>query len=194
MDHVSIERDLAMRTAAFRRVAELMADGPIVSSAELDYGFEFEEQRIRLMGAQQGIWKPRQMQGLLSVRTMLPKSGKHVHADQLAARDQILNGADAITYDYQGKDAYVAANRWLKQAVVDGTPIIYLLGMGNQKYILGAPAYVATANDLSLQCQIVFGSMDRGPMPGIPGIDERREGMRIMGRRLRQALGLPDTD
>ena len=58
----------------------------------------FQGERIPLVNPQRGIFKPRQMRYLLSIKTVIPKPGGRVwYDDQLEAHGQIYDGDDGST-------------------------------------------------------------------------------------------------
>jgi hypothetical protein len=68
--------DAQLRQIAFDHVNRLAAlRGGVLDSADLAGGFEFGGERIPLINPQRGIFKPRQMAGLLSIRTVFPRQG-----------------------------------------------------------------------------------------------------------------------
>jgi hypothetical protein len=121
--------DQRMRQAAFlevRRRAELRDQ---LTSEDLALGFQFEGRRYPLVNPQRGIFKPREMAGLLSIRTVVPRSGARVwYDDQREAHQQIYAGDEFVDYAFTGKNPDAAENRWLRDAMVNRTPIIYFLG------------------------------------------------------------------
>jgi putative restriction endonuclease len=88
--------DVLLRQAAFDQVNRLVAlRGGVLDSADLAGGFEFGGERIPLINPQRGIFKPRQMAGLLSIRTVFPRRGGRVwYDDQREAHEQIYAGDD----------------------------------------------------------------------------------------------------
>ena len=70
--------DEDFRAAAFAHVAALTAQHGVLSSRIIRDGFQFEGQRIPLVNPQQGIFKPRKMRYLLSIRTVIPRKGAKV--------------------------------------------------------------------------------------------------------------------
>jgi putative restriction endonuclease len=78
--------DARLRQAAFdhvKRIASL--GGGVLDSADLGGGFEFQGERIPLINPHRGIFKPRQMASLLSIRTVFPRRGGRVwDEDQLS--------------------------------------------------------------------------------------------------------------
>src|ERR1700736_1788164 len=114
----STGRDAQLRQAAFdhvSRVANLQFG--VLDSDDLGRGFEYEGERIPLVNPQRGIFKPRQMKYLLSIKTVFPKPGGKVwYDDQRQVHRQIFDGDDTIEYAFMGKDPNAADNRWLREA------------------------------------------------------------------------------
>ena len=75
-------RDPQLRQTAFNHVNRLanLRDG-MLDSADLASGFEFGGERIPLINPQRGIFKPRQMEHLLSIKTVFPRRGARVWYD-----------------------------------------------------------------------------------------------------------------
>jgi hypothetical protein len=62
MAHPSLDFDWRLRLQAFARLGVLAAQhGGVVTSEQLDQGFEFEGDRIKFWDARRGIWRPRQL-------------------------------------------------------------------------------------------------------------------------------------
>ena len=70
----SSTRDVLMRMAAFEQVQSLQQVHDHLTTNELKPGFVFEGNRIPLVNPQRGIFKPQQMQFLLSIKTVFPSS------------------------------------------------------------------------------------------------------------------------
>src|SRR6202050_1561663 len=101
----SADHDMLIRMAAFehvRRVGEIHDHLP---ATELKPGFVFQGDRIPLINPQRGIFKPQQMQFLLSIKTVFPKPGGRVwYDDQRDVHRQIFEGDETIDYDFMGQD------------------------------------------------------------------------------------------
>lgn len=179
--------DTEMRLAAFRQLAALNARGPTLRWADLQYGFEFEGRRF-LLAAQQGIWKPKEMDDVLSLRTGRGPDAERYIDHHVAEQSARYEAVDRIEYAFRGDDAEHRDNRNLVSAFATGAPLIYLLAVGVGEYVAVAPTYIAAIDKLNLRCDLVFGSPDRGPAFGIPGTEERREGMRLFQARVEQAV------
>src|SRR6266566_381880 len=100
---MSLDLDWRLRLAAFSRLDELKhLRGGVVTDEDLEVGFEFNGDRIKLWNRQMGIWRPRQLgkQGAaLAIVTTPPKPGRKPPYD-----DQIASEADWFIYRYQGTD------------------------------------------------------------------------------------------
>src|SRR3981189_1752611 len=109
-------RDAQLRQAAFEHVDRLAAlHGGVLNSDDLAGGFQFHGERIPLVNPQRGIFKPRQMAGLLSIRTVFPKQGGRVwYDDQREAHRQIYEGDDVVDYAFMGIHPNSPDNRWLR--------------------------------------------------------------------------------
>src|SRR3977135_816508 len=117
--------DAELRQAAFDHVKRLAAqrDGAL-DATDLASGFEFQGGRIPLVNPQRGIFKPRQMRHLLSIRTVFPRQGGRVwYDDQREAHRQIYEGDDIVEYAFMGGDPNAPDNRWLREAMEAQIPI-----------------------------------------------------------------------
>ena len=92
--------------------------GGVIDSADLAGGFEFGGERIPLINPQRGIFKPRQMEHLLSIETVFPRRGARVwYDDQREAHRQIYAGDDVVDYQFMGTAPNSPHNRWLLDAM-----------------------------------------------------------------------------
>jgi putative restriction endonuclease len=110
--------DQRMRAAAFAHVRRLNGMQSQWTSADLAKGFDFEGQRIPLVNPQRGIFKPKQMQHLLSIRTVFPRPGARVwYDDQRQVHRQLFDSAEWVDYAFMGDNPDSADNRWLREAM-----------------------------------------------------------------------------
>jgi putative restriction endonuclease len=78
--------DSQLRQVAFDYVNRLATIRGVLDSADLGTGFEFDGHRIPLINPQREIFKPRQMEHLLSIKTVFPRRGARVwYKDQRKA-------------------------------------------------------------------------------------------------------------
>ena len=115
----SASHDARFRQAAFDHVNRLAAlRGGVLDSADLAGGFEIGGNRFPLITPQRGIFKPRQMTHLLSIKTVFPRRGARVwYDDQRESHRQIYAGDDVVDYQFMGSDTAAADNRWLRDAM-----------------------------------------------------------------------------
>jgi putative restriction endonuclease len=75
-------QDAQLRQAAFDHVNRLTAlRGGVLDAADLGGGFVFGGDRIPLINPRRGIFKPRQMAHLWSIKTVFPRRGARVWYD-----------------------------------------------------------------------------------------------------------------
>jgi len=183
------EQDTGLRLAAFEHLRRLRIARDHLTAAELKPGFVFQGQRIPLINPGRGIFKPRQMRFLLSIRTVFPQPGRRVwYDDQTQVHRQIFEGSDAVEYAFMGNDPNAADNRWLKEAAEHRVPIIYFVGVAPGRYHPLYPVYVAACEPKRLRARIVFGMPDEvSPTPPAT-VAERRYALRAVKQRLHQQL------
>ena len=155
---IANDRDARMRNAAFSRVRQLSETHAHLTRKELSPGFQFEGQRIPLDNPQRGIFKPRQMSHLLSIKTVIPRrGGKYWYDDQRQVHQQVYTGKEAVDYAFMGTDPAAADNRWLRDAADHQIPIIYFLGVAPSRYIAMLPVFIDDWDAASLKAKVVFG-------------------------------------
>src|SRR5713101_6748015 len=87
-----------------------------------------------LINPRRGIFKPRQMEHLLSIKT--------VYDDQRDAHRQIYAGDDVVDYQFMGTDPNSPDNRWLREAMEHQIPVIYFLGVSPGRYQPIIPTFI----------------------------------------------------
>ena len=180
--------DTLMRVAAFTHVLKLTETQNNISAEELRRGFTFEGDRIPLVNPQRGIFKPRQMQYLLSIRTVFPRPGKRVwYDDQRQVHSQIFESREAVDYAFMGKNPEAADNRWLREAFENRVPVIYFLGVAPGLYQAIIPTYISGWDANTLKARIVFGIQDQADYVAPESVSERRYALQTVKQRLHQA-------
>ena len=176
-----------MRLAAFDHVRTLMENRGRLTFQDLKAGFLHEGLRIPLVNPRRGIFKPRQMRYLLSIKTVVPRSGGRIwYDDQREAHRQIYEGEEAIDYAFMGRDPEAADNRWLREAYLGQVPVIYFLGVAPGRYQALVPTFISGWDPVALKARVTFGLADRQEMTKLPDADERRYALRVVKRRLHQ--------
>jgi len=181
--------DQRMRATALAHVRRLNSMQSQITSADLAKGFEFEGERIPLVNPQRGIFKPRQMQYLLSIRTVFPRPGRRVwYDDQRQVHRQIFDSAEWVDYAFMGDDPNSADNRWLREAMLERIPIIYFIGVAPGCFTAVAPAFIGGWDAATLKAKVGFGD----PIAAVSSAMEeaapvRRYALRAVQQRLHQA-------
>jgi putative restriction endonuclease len=161
----------------------------VLDSGDLATGFEFEGDRIPLINPQRGIFKPRQMAGLLSIRTVFPRRGGRIwYDDQREAHQQIYAGDDVVDYQFMGTDPNSPDNRWLLDAMQQQIPVIYFLGASPGRYQPIIPTFIVGWHPEHLRVQLAFGALvGASAQATLPASPERRYALREIKARLHQA-------
>src|SRR5262249_42127159 len=111
------DQDTAIRMAAFQHLGRLTDARTHLTAADVKAGFFYNGERIPFVNQQRGIFKPRQMRFLLSIRTVFPKPGGKVwYDDQRNVHNQIFEGDETVDYAFMGQDPDAAENLWLREA------------------------------------------------------------------------------
>ena len=178
------DTDILMRLAAFKRVEMLSKMHGHLTHRELSTGFNFQGERIPLVNPQRGIFEPRQMRYLLSIKTVIPKPGGRVwHDDQLEAHDQIYDGDDGISYAFMGSDPNAADNQWLRAAYENQVGVIYFLGIAPGRYQPIWPVYIADWDAKALKARRTASCAER-----IAAIQDPSRRLRCLPHRYRPRL------
>ena len=194
--------DTRIRLAAFAHVRQLERErGGILAGRDLQRGFEFEGEHVALH-AGHGIFKPRQMTRLLSIRTGIPeRGGKFWYDDQLKAHEQLFTQPEHIDYEFQrhrtrGQDPNLAVNQLLREACERQLPVLYFLGVGvNPKRYTYSIVHLEDWDPRGRRVRIVFAHPDRideisGHLDAAAPADapERRYALQECRRRVHQPV------
>jgi len=183
-----VDSNIDMRQAAFDQVRRLGAIYDPLTAAHLLPGFQFQGQRYPLINPQRGIFKPKQMQHLLSIKTVFPKPGAKVwYDDQRQVHRQIFEGEEVVDYAFMGQNPDAADNRWLREAWEKQIPIIYFLGIAPGCYQAFLPAFIAGWDRHNLRAQVSFGEYAPANLAPPETSAERRYALRTVKQRLHQA-------
>lgn len=175
-----------IRIAAFREVRRLADLNGDLTSRDLLAGFIFDGIRIPLVNPRRGIFKPTQMERLLSIKTVFPKPGARVwYDDQREVHRQIFEGDEAVDYAFMGQKADAAENRWLREAMENAVPFIYFLGTAPGVYKALIPSFVVGWDASGLKARIAFSAEEEATVPETTA--ERRYALRQVKQRLHQA-------
>jgi hypothetical protein len=138
-----------------------------------------------LINPQRGIFKPKQMRFLLSIKTVFPRSGARVwYDDQREVHRQIFEGDESVDYAFMGTNPDAADNRWLRQAMENQVPLIYFLGIAPGRYQAMVPTFNVGWDARALKARIVFGVPDEDVARPPETATERRYALREVKHRL----------
>jgi len=180
--------DLALRLSAFDTVKRLVEVRSDLTATDLRQGFESRGERIPLINPQRGIFKPRQMRHLLSIRTVFPRSGARVwYDDQRDVHQQIYQGDESVDYAFMGDNPDAADNRWLRDAMEHAVPIIYFLGVAPGIYQALIPTFVVGWDKNTLKAKIAFGLPGEAALAPPETAAERRYTLAEVKHRVHQA-------
>src|SRR5258708_11586939 len=185
---VTPHNDQLLRLAAFSTVTRLTEMRGDLTARDISAGFEFQGKRIPSINPKRGIFKPRQMQFLLSIRTVFPRSGARVwYDDQRDVHKQIYEGDETVDYAFMGENPDAADNRWLREAMENRVPIIYFLGVAPGYYQAFVPTFVIGWDAGTLKARIAFGVPREDEVEFPENAADRRYALRDVKQRLHQA-------
>ncbi len=185
---IESDRDQRMRLAAFEHVRKLGEIHQHLTHEQLKPGFTFEGKRIPLVNPQRGIFKPRQMRFLLSIKTVFPRPGAKIwYDDQLRVHDQIFSSDQFVDYAFMGQDPDAADNRWLRDAYENQIAVIYFLGIAPGRYQAIFPAFISGWDAEALNASVAFGVPELETSTPPENASERRYALRTVQQRLHQA-------
>ena len=179
--------DSRMRMAAFEQVKKLSAVYTHLPAEEIRRGFTFEGRRIPLVNPQRGIFKPREMKFLLSIRTVFPRRrGKIWYEDQIDIHKKIFENPESIDYAFMGTDPDAAENKWLREAYENKAPVIYFLGIAPGQYQAIAPVFIGDWDRDSLKVKVLFGRAGQNDTVLPETVEERRYAFQMVKQRIHQ--------
>src|SRR5215472_2877197 len=185
---IDSETDSFIRLAAFQHVQRLSETHSYLTAAELDVGFLYQGVRVPIYIPQRGIFKPKQMQYLLSIKTVFPKPGGKVwYDDQRQVHKQIYDGDETVEYAFMGDNPEAADNRWLREAMLAQIPLIYFLGIAPGRYQAILPVFIVGWDEKTLKANVAFGETKYSQNELRESHTERRYALREVKQRLHQA-------
>lgn len=184
-----LTKDDELRLSAFNRVRELQNEEGEVRKIDLLRGFMYQSEKIGLVQGQQGIYKPRQMDILLSVTTVVRnKKSKFNYESHQTVHQSIFAGDAFIEYDFMRGGSHRAQNQYLKKAMETQTPIIYFLGVEPGIYLALLPTYIIAWDPETNKCRLAFDIPDKDEVVGPPDDTQARYSYGVTKRRLHQSL------
>lgn len=186
--------DAALRQEIFSYLRQLGGEAGLVAAAQIGAGYTRPNgEHVALITRPRGIFKPRQMSSLLSIKTVVPRPGRGVwYDDQREAHQRIYNGEDTVSYSFMGDNADAADNRLLKHACDAKIPIVYFLGISPGIYRILMPTFIDAWDPRALRVNLSFGNINIDPTQdemdvAPPRTDlQRRYALNVVKRRLHQ--------
>lgn len=127
--------ELAVRAEAMRHLKSRLEHDAIYFTRNEQ--FEYHGDRLRLMGTQTGIWKPRQLSAALSISTTFtPPSRERPYDDADIGPDGLGR------YKWRGTDPEQANNRALRAAMTHKLPLIWFRAFDRGRYVAIYPVYL----------------------------------------------------
>lgn len=179
----NLDRDWQIRLAAFDHIRKLRDDAHRVSWAQLTAGFEFEGETVHLV-SQKGIFKPRQLDLALAIRTACPSPGRPAPYD-----DQVDPAQEVVVYKYREGDAGIHDNNVLRRTGEMHRPLVWFYGLSEGVYQAEFPVWVmgddpaAQAFHLAIEDDIT--SPERVLDGGLPSV-KKAYATTLAKRRLHQ--------
>ena len=183
------DRDIQIRCAAIDYVQKLQADRHCLSWSDVKNGFLFQDRKIFLATKARGIFKPKQMTSLLSIRTSVPKPGRKIwYDDQIGVHNALFSSGETVEYAFMAGGADKPANQLLREAWERQLPIIYFLGVAPAQYIAAAPVFIGDWDAQKCSVRISFG-LGEQKIPAPPKTDiERKYALRQVKQRVHQSF------
>lgn len=138
-----------IRLKAFKWLEEMVAiHGDVLERKILEKGFEFNGERITLVGPQ-GIWKPKIMDLPLSITTTTqgPYEDKHEYGGFLE-------------YKFRGTDPNHRDNVGLRKIMANKIPLIYFLSVEPGLYLANWPVFIQEENRTNLSFRVALDDVE----------------------------------
>ncbi len=184
----NLDGDFLLRAAAFERVRNLNETRDQLTAADLKLGFFFDGQRIPLVFSQRRLCKPAQMETLLSIKTVFPKLDAKVwYDDPCGVHRHIYDADEMADCAFIASEVGPEDGRWLRDAIDNRVPIIYVLGISPRRYQAIFPAFMMDWDATALNIKIAFGSIENSA-PTLGGnAPQRRSALQAVKQRLSRA-------
>ena len=131
--------DDRIRLAAFEWLdKQSLIQGDVLSRDLLESGFQFNDQKIILLGAK-GIWKPKSMSYPLSITT----TSNGPYSDS-------FTDDGFLKYKYRGQDPEHPDNKGLRALISLQKPLIYFHSIIKGKYLATWPVFIINDNKKDL--------------------------------------------
>ncbi len=174
--------DEELRAAAVAWLDRVSSIGTqTVSRGQLET-FEFQGVQRRLIGTMQGIWKPRDLPAALSFVTgYTPPGARPKYEDNV--------GSDGLSrYKWEGTDPRNPRNVALRQAMVDGRPLLWFIAIAPGDYLPRYPVWLIGEEPTKQQFVVAVDQGQRAAVTGSGDEAQRRYVERLTRLRLHQPV------
>ncbi len=174
--------DGELRAAAVAWLDEVSAVGAEpVSRARLE-SFALDGVRRPLIARQQGIWKPRDLDAALSIRTAFTRPGA-------APPYQDTEGSDGLLrYKWRGSDPQHYENIALRRAMQQRRPLFWFVGIARGVYLPRYPVWLIDEEPVQQQFVVAVDQGQRSADTAHPDGPQRRYLERLTRLRLHQPV------
>ena len=185
--------DWQIRSKAIAWVQDLHKRSGTIAWGQLKDGFPFHGERIHLATRARGVFRPRQMKTLLSIKTVVPKPGRTAWYDDQSADQAVFGASEHFTYSFMEGTRADQVNQLLIQACDLKLPIIYFVGVAPNLYEPIVPAIIHGFDATSRKCFVGPGGLGEYTAEVIPqGVsadaDRRRYHVGLTQQRLHQRM------
>jgi putative restriction endonuclease len=169
------DRDTRVRLAAFKFLDDqVRLLGEVLPLNVLRNGFVFDGDRVPLMNAVQGIFKPAVLSDMpLSITTTAPKVRQEQPYDDVMTEQGLL-------YRYRGQDPKHPDNVGLRLAMTRQRPLVYFHGIVPGQYFPAWPVYIVGDAPAQLTFTVNIDDRQLAGMQPRPSDDDEDE---VAGRR-----------
>ncbi len=138
------DSDQYIRARAFLAIEQLSRDyAGRVPWDKIHAGFVAQGETVHFANRAKGIFKPRQMSGALSIKTVVPRSGRTLwYEDQELGSDRFDAQTGLLRYDLARGGPDEATNRSLRLAMERRAPLIYFVGVEPAVYEPVFPVWI----------------------------------------------------
>jgi len=173
-----MDLDPRVRVAAFRFLEEqTRLRGEVLPREVLARGFDFEGQRVPLIGPQ-GIFKPAILPEIpLSITTVPVVEGRP------RPYDDEFTQQDVLRYRYRGTDPGHRDNAGLRLAMERKKPLVYLYGVVQGRYMPQWPVYIVRDDPPSLSFTVAVDDRRLAVSPDFAVSEEGASGAAVAARR-----------
>jgi putative restriction endonuclease len=173
--------DERLRLAVFAHLDQLSAAHPDGIPSRIINTFVFDGTPMPLV-VQPGIWKPKQLDAALTIRTTYTPPGQEAPYEDTVGPDGL------VRYKWRGTDPAHAHNRALREAMRHQRPVVYFYAVAKGVYQAFYPVFLVEENpdDHEVVLDTVPTSVEQ-PLSPV----ERRYVQRLTMHRLHQGLFRP---